>query len=101
RRERRRVPPDVIAACLKWVDRRPQVDPLDAHVSTDARTAGMSAADAAALEWALRAGAAWGQPVLAVTAGPAEADTVLREALAAGASRAIRVDLDVSADSDV
>lgn len=90
----------MIAACLKWVDRRPQVDPLDAHVSTDARTAGMSAADAAALEWALRAGAAWGQPVLAVTAGPAAADTVLREALAAGASRAFRVDLDGSAASD-
>ena len=46
----------MIAACLKWVDRRPEVDPLDAHVSTDARTAGMSAADAAALEWALRTG---------------------------------------------
>jgi electron transfer flavoprotein beta subunit len=91
----------VIAACLKSVDRRPQVDPLDAHVSTDARTAGMSAADAAALEWALRAGEAWGQPVLAVTAGPAAADAVLREALAAGAARAIRVDLAGHADSDV
>jgi len=91
----------VIAACLKWVDRRPQVDPLDAHVSIDARTAGMSAADAAALEWALRSGQAWGQPVLAVTAGPAAADDVLREALAAGAARAIRVDVDISAPSEV
>jgi electron transfer flavoprotein beta subunit len=83
----------VIAACLKWVDLRPEVDPLDAHVRTDARTAGLSAADAAALEWALRAGDRWGQPVLAVTAGSLATDRVLRDAIAAGAARAVRVDV--------
>jgi electron transfer flavoprotein beta subunit len=80
---------------------RPEVDPLDAHVRTDPRTAGCSAADAAALEWALRAGERWNQPVLAVTAGPPEADRVLREAVAAGATRAVRIDLPTSAPSAV
>jgi electron transfer flavoprotein beta subunit len=91
----------VIAACLKWVDLRPEIDPLDAHVRTDPRTAGLSAADAAALEWALRAGDRWDQPVLAVTAGPPEADRVLRDAVAAGASRVVRIDLPTSAPSAV
>ena len=91
----------MIAACCKWVDLRPEVDPLDAHVRTDPRTAGCSAADAAALEWALRAGERWDQPVLAVTAGPPEADRVLREAVAAGATRAVRIDLPTSAPSAV
>jgi len=89
----------VIAACCKWVDLRPEVDPLDAHVRTDPRTAGCSAADAAALEWALRAGERWDQPVLAVTAGPPDADRVLRDAVAAGATRAVRIDLPASAPS--
>jgi electron transfer flavoprotein beta subunit len=91
----------VIAVCLKWVDLRPEIDPLDAHVRTDPRTAGLSAADAAALEWALRAGDRWDQPVLAVTAGPPEADRVLRDAVAAGASRAARIDLPTSDASAV
>ncbi len=91
----------MIAACCKWVDLRPEVDPLDAHVRTDPRTAGCSAADAAALEWALRAGERWDQPVLAVTAGPPEADRVLRDAVAAGATRAVRIDLPTSAPSAV
>ena len=84
----------VIGVCLKWVDRRPEVDPLTGVVHHDARTAGASDADRAALEWALRTGATWSEPVVAVTAGPAGADAVLREALAAGADRAVRVDLD-------
>jgi electron transfer flavoprotein beta subunit len=91
----------VIAACCKWVDLRPEVDPLDAHVRTDPRTAGCSAADAAALEWALRAGDRWDQPVLAVTAGPPEAERVLRDAVAAGATRAVRIALPTSAPSAV
>jgi len=81
----------VIAACLKWVDRRPEVDPVDGRVATDARTAGTSDADDAALEWALRCGEAWREPVLALTVGPDPADAVLRDALAAGADRAVRI----------
>jgi electron transfer flavoprotein beta subunit len=90
----------VIAACLKWVDRRPEIDPLHAHVHTDARTAGASPADEAALEWALRAGEVTGRPVVAVSAGPPAAESVLRQALAAGASRAVLVPLTGAEPSD-
>jgi electron transfer flavoprotein beta subunit len=87
-----------VGVCLKWVDLRPEVDPLSGAVHHDARTTGMSDADQAALEWALQAGEAWNEPVLAVTAGPAGADAVLREAIAVGAT-ALRVDLPVGAPS--
>ena len=83
----------MIAACLKWVDLRPEVDRLRGHVRSDPRTAGISPADAAALEWALRCGERWGQPVMAVSSGPAAADRVLRDALAVGAAHAVRVDM--------
>ncbi|HEX6419244.1 MAG TPA: mycofactocin-associated electron transfer flavoprotein beta subunit [Acidimicrobiales bacterium] len=90
----------MIGACLKWVDRRPEVDPLTGAVATDPRTSGASEADAAALEWGLRLGEAWGDEVVAVTAGPAAAEALLREALAAGAARAVRVDLPAGAPSE-
>ncbi|MFM7534925.1 MAG: mycofactocin-associated electron transfer flavoprotein beta subunit [Acidimicrobiales bacterium] len=90
----------MIVACLKWVDRRPEVDPITGAVHTDARTSGLSAADASALEWALRAAQAWGDEVLALTAGPDAAEGVAREALAAGATRAARVALAPGAPSD-
>ena len=83
--------PASIAACLKWVDRRPDVDPLTGAVVHDARAAGTSDADDAALEWALRLGARWDRGVVAISAGPPEADAALHAALAAGATRAIRV----------
>ena len=90
----------MIAACIKWVDRRPEVDPLTGSIRVDERSAGASDADHAALEWALRTAEAWGHDVVAVTAGPAAADAVLREAVAAGAATAIRVDLPTSAPSE-
>jgi electron transfer flavoprotein beta subunit len=89
----------VIAACLKRVDRWPQVDPLTGEVRTDGRSAGASDADGAALEWALRLGEAWGHDVLAATAGPRAAEGVLREARAAGAHRAVRADVPADAPS--
>lgn len=81
----------MIVACLKWVDARPDVDQLTGAVHTDDRTSGASDADLAALEWALRLGEVRRCDVVAVTAGPAGADAVLREALAAGATRAVRI----------
>jgi electron transfer flavoprotein beta subunit len=90
----------VIAACLKWVDRRPDVDGLTGAVHADTRSAGASDADEAALEWALRTGTAWDVDVLAVTAGPVAADAILRDAIAAGAARAIRVDVPADAPSE-
>jgi electron transfer flavoprotein beta subunit len=83
----------MIAACLKAVDRRPEISAADGTVTVDPRRATMSDADAAALEWALRCGDAWDEPVVAVTAGPDAADSVLRDALACGAAQGVRVDL--------
>lgn len=81
-----------VVACLKWLT------PHDA----DDRFGGFSPADSSALEWALRLGAARGEQVLAVTVGPAAADTALRDALACGVHRAIRVDAaDELASNDV
>ncbi len=73
-----------IVACLKWV----------AHPGepNDERFAGLSPADQSALEFALQQGAAMGVGVVAVTVGPAGADKVLRDALACGATRAVRVE---------
>jgi electron transfer flavoprotein beta subunit len=86
----------LIGACLKWVDLRPEVDPLTGEPAAPTRSSGASAADLAALEIALRLAEIWGAEVLALTAGPPPADAILRDALAAGAHRARRVD--VSAD---
>lgn len=84
----------ITAACVKWVDRRPETDTLvGAAGAPDERFAGVSAADQAALEWALRCREHLGGEVVAVTVGPPGADAVLRDALAAGADRAIRVEL--------
>lgn len=91
----------MIGVCLKFVARRTEVDPLTGEVATDPRTSGASEADLAALEWALRLGERWGQEVVAVTAGPPEAEVVLRDALAAGAVRAVRVDVAAHAQSEV
>jgi electron transfer flavoprotein beta subunit len=90
----------VIAVCMKWVDRRPEVDPLTGAVHTDVRTSGASDADEAALEWALRIGQAWDVAVIAVTAGPPDADAMLRDAVAAGAARAVRIHVEVDAASE-
>lgn len=90
----------MIAACLKWVERRPEIDLLTGAVRTDARTSGASDADLAALEWTLRLGEVWEEEVVAFTAGPAAADAVLRDALAAGAARAVRVDVPGGEASD-
>ena len=89
----------IVGVALKWVDRRPDVDALTGTVRTDPRSSGTSAADEAALEWALRAAEAWDAEVLVATGGPPEAEVVLRDAVAAGAARAVRVDLPTGASS--
>ncbi len=90
----------MIVACSKWVDRRPSVDPLTGAVGTDPRSSGASEADEAALEWALRVGSAWGEEVLSVAAGPVAVEPMLRDALAAGASRGLRVPVELDDPSD-
>jgi len=79
-----------IAVCLKWVT------PIGA---SDDRFAGVSAADQAALESAL----VWAEhrdtEVIVVTLGPIGAERALRDALACGAARAVRIDADPNAAS--
>jgi electron transfer flavoprotein beta subunit len=89
----------VVAACVKWVDLRPEIDMLTGAVGHDERWFAMSSADEAALECALRLGEATGAETLVVTMGPQAAEAMLRTALAAGATRAVRVDGSLGADS--
>jgi electron transfer flavoprotein beta subunit len=78
---------------MKWVGQRPEIDRATGAVHPgDDRFGGVSPADRAALEWALRCAERWGGDVVAVSAGPVEADAILRDALAVGATRAIRID---------
>lgn len=77
-----------IVVCWKWVAR-----------DGDARRAGVSAADQAALETALHMGEVLGEGVTVVTLGPPAAEAWLREALAVGASRAVRIDASVDLPS--
>ncbi|MBV9662084.1 MAG: mycofactocin-associated electron transfer flavoprotein beta subunit [Acidimicrobiales bacterium] len=83
----------LIAVCLSPADLRPEVDRLTGRVRADARRAALPANEAAALEHGLRIAEVWGGTVLAVTAGPPEADRVLADAVALGARalRALRV----------
>lgn len=83
-----------VVVAIKWADLRPEVDTRTGTVTTDERWSGASAADQAALEWGLRAGERWSVPVEVMCVGPAEADRMLREALACGATSATRVDAD-------
>lgn len=81
---------DLVVACLAPVDQRPEVDALTGEVLVNQAMASLSPADSAALEHALNAGETWGLPVLAVAAGGAWVDPVLRDAMSLGA-RALRV----------
>ena len=92
--------PGFIAAVLKWVDLRPDVDPLAGTVCHDDRTSGFSLADAAALECALLLGEAWQLPVAAITAGLPAAQGVLRDAAAFGPRRLVLVTADIDAPSE-
>ena len=75
----------LVVACLRPADLRAEVDPLTGAVARDLRAAALSAAEAAALEHALRLAEAWSGRVLAVTAGGPAADETLRQASALGA----------------
>src|SRR5215467_11635690 len=82
----------VIVAALGWYWRETEVDPLTGTVGADRRDCGPSQSDLAALEHALRLAERWDAEVVAATVGPAEADAMLRDALAAGATQALRVE---------
>lgn len=81
-----------LAVCWKWVS-------LDAEREADPRWSGVSAADEAALEVALRL-AGPDDTVRVVALGPKAADTALRDALAAGANEVLRIDAATTLDSE-
>jgi electron transfer flavoprotein beta subunit len=83
-----------IAVCLAPAVRWTDVDPLSGEVHQGEGASAMSAADAAALEVALTIADRWQGSVTAVTVGPAEAEPLLRDALACGAARALRIDVE-------
>jgi electron transfer flavoprotein beta subunit len=61
-------------------------------VTANRRDRGPNESELAALEHALRLGEKWDAQVVAASVGPAEADEMLRDALAAGAAQALRVE---------
>ena len=81
-----------IGVALKWVDLRPEVDPLSGSVHDDGHSMGCSPADRAALEWALVLAERWSADVTVATVGPVGAEALLRDAVAAGATEAVRVE---------
>jgi electron transfer flavoprotein beta subunit len=80
-----------IAVCMKWVALRPDIDPVSGAVSSDERWSGPSLADQAALECALQIGAARNTTVIVLSIGDTPSDTMLTDALACGATSAIRI----------
>ena len=88
----------MIAVCLKWTAVRPESGSAGPDASDD-RFAGVSPADRAALELALRVADSLGTTVTAFAAGPVGAERALRDAIAAGATRGVRLDMAVDADS--
>ncbi len=87
----------LIVACLRIVDLRPSVDPLDGAVTRDPLGVGLSPADGAALEHALRIAGSWGGRVVAVSVGPVSVEPVLREVAALGVA-VVRVPADPESD---
>ena len=87
-RPRRRVPPVVIVVCWKWVT-----------AGDDERWAGVSESDRAALEVALGLAATTGDEVTVVTVGGPAPRSGCGEALAVGATRAVRIDAPADLES--
>src|SRR5580692_11916298 len=81
-----------VVAAMGWSWQQAEVDPLTGAVSADRHDRGPSLSELAALEHALRLAELWDARVVAVTVGPAEADAMLRDALAVGAAQALRVE---------
>lgn len=88
----------LIAACVKWVDLRPEVDRLHGTVSTVGHDGGFSGADRSAVEVALRLAEAWDARSVVVCAGAPAAEAGLRDLLASGVDHAVRIDVGGAAD---
>ena len=82
----------LIMVCLRITDLRPAVDPLVGTVTRDRLGVGLTPADGAALEHALRIADAWSGRVVVVCVGPESVEPVLRDVVALGVS-VVRVPL--------
>ena len=80
-----------IVVALKWVDLRPEIDPLTGVVSNRGRSFGFSPADEAAVELALRLAESWGTSVVAICASVEDPTVGLRGLVARGVSDAVWV----------
>jgi electron transfer flavoprotein beta subunit len=74
----------LVVACLRIVDLRPGVDPVDGTITRDRWGVALPPGDAAALEHALRVATAWDGRVVAVCVGPESVEPVLAEVAALG-----------------
>jgi electron transfer flavoprotein beta subunit len=81
-----------IGVALKLAAGRIEVDPLTGEVTPDRVPGGTSRSGLAALEIALRLRDAWHATVTVATLGTVAAEPMLRDALAMGADRAIRIE---------
>jgi electron transfer flavoprotein beta subunit len=93
----------LIVVCLKQVVTREwplRIDAARTWIREDDATWELNEPDAYALEEALRLKERHGGEVLAVSAGPSRVVSVLREALARGADRAIHIHADALASAD-
>src|ERR1035438_8509149 len=79
---------------MGWSWQEADVDPLTGAISASPHDRGPDRADFAALEYAMSLAEKWDAQVIAATVGPAEADEMLKDALAAGATGALRVEPD-------
>jgi len=77
---------------LKWSALRTEVDPLSGSATVTPGRFGPDPSSLAALAWALRLAGADTGAVTAVTIGPKAAEAGLREALALGAGKAMRIE---------
>src|SRR5678816_4198454 len=92
-----------IAVCIKQVPTRewqPRLNDAKTWIREQDVSYEMNEPDAYALEEALRLREKQGGEVVVCSAGPARVQTVLREALARGADRAIHVESDALAAAD-
>ncbi|MET9146591.1 mycofactocin-associated electron transfer flavoprotein beta subunit [Streptomyces sp. NPDC004042] len=81
----------LVVAALRSADPRALAHPLTGTVPSAPYAAGAGPADRCALEHALRLAERLGGRCVAVTVGPQGAEEMLREALAAGADEALRI----------
>lgn len=83
-----------VGVCVKWVDPRPEIDPLSGDERVDARRAGCSPADQAALELALVTAERLDVEVTLASVGPPVIEPVLVDLAARGVHRVVRIESD-------